>query len=71
MPCGMAPGDVEEFPLPVDPLKPWVLAAVHLGHQPGLQPHAAGWRGGSGSRLVHGKGVCMRKPEGEHQQICS
>ena len=26
VPCGMAPGNVEEFPFPIDPLKPWVLA---------------------------------------------
>lgn len=45
VPCGMAPGDIEEFLFPIDPLKPWVLAAVHLGHQPGLQPHTARWWG--------------------------
>lgn len=45
VPCSMAPGDIEEFLFPVDPLEPWVLAAVHLGHQPGLQPHTAGWCG--------------------------
>ena len=61
----MAPRDVEEFPLPIDPLKPWVLAAVHLGHQPGLESHTAGWRGGPGGRLVHGKGICRSKPEGD------
>lgn len=63
VPSGVAPRDGEEFPFAIDPLKPWVLAAVHLGHQPGLQPHAAGRRG-SGGRLVHGKGVCGTKPEG-------
>lgn len=67
MPGGMAPGDVEEFPFPVDPLKSWVLATVHLGHQPGLQPHPAGWRGSPRGWLVHGKGVCRRKQEGAQQ----
>lgn len=57
----MAPGDAEEFPLPIDPLQPWVLAAVHLGHEPGLQSHAAGRRGCPGGRLVHGKGVCGQR----------
>lgn len=70
MPGGMAPRDVEEFPFPVDPLKPWVLAAVHLGHQPGLQPHPAGWWGSPRGWLVHGRGVCRRKQEGA-QQISS
>lgn len=64
VPCGMAPGDVEEFPFAIDPSEPWVLATVHLGHQPGLQPHTAGWRGDPEGRLVHGKGVCRRKTEG-------
>lgn len=54
VPCGVSPGDVEEFPFTIDPLKPWVLAAVHLGHQPGLQPHTAGRREGTWGRLVHG-----------------
>lgn len=54
VPRGMSPGDVEEFPFAIDPLEPWVLAAVHLGHQPGLQPHTAGRREGSWGRLVHG-----------------
>lgn len=61
MPCGVAPGDIEEFPFPIDPLKSWVLAAVHLGHQPGLQPHTAGWWGNPRGWLVHGKGLCRRK----------
>lgn len=61
MPRGVAPRDAEEFPFPVDPLQPWVLAAVHLSHQPRLESHAAGRRGGPGGRLVHGKGVCGRK----------
>lgn len=61
VPRGMAPGDAEEFPFPIDPLQPWVLAAVHLSHQPRLQSHPAGRRGGPGGRLVHGKGVCGRK----------
>lgn len=64
VPSGMAPGDGEEFPFAIDPLEPWVLAAVHLGHQPGLQPYAAGRRGDPQGRLVHGKGVCRRKTEG-------
>lgn len=54
VPRGMSPGDVEEFPFAIDPLEPWVLAAVHLGHQPGLQPHTAGRREGTWGRLVHG-----------------
>lgn len=64
MPRGMAPGDIEAFLFPIDPLKPRVLAAVHLGHQPGLQPYAAGRRKGSGGRLVHGKAVCQREQRG-------
>lgn len=61
VPGGMTPGDVEEFPFPVDPLQPWVLATVHLGHQPGLESHAAGWLGSPGGRLVHGQGDCRAK----------
>lgn len=64
VPSGMAPGDGEEFPFTIDPSEPWVLATVHLGHQPGLQPHTAGWRGDPEGRLVHGKGFCRRKTEG-------
>lgn len=67
MPCGMAPGDIEEFPFPIDPLKSWVLAAVHLGHQPGLQPHTAWWWGNPRGWLVHGKGLCRRKQSGVQQ----
>lgn len=70
VPCSMAPRDIEEFSFPIDPLKPWILTAVHLGHQPGLQPHTAGWRGSPRGRLVHGKGLCRRK-EGITQQIHS
>lgn len=61
VPRGMAPGDVKQFLFPVDPLKPWVLAAVDLGHQPGLQPHAPGRKQGGGGRLVHGTGVWQRE----------
>ena len=61
VPRGVAPGDVKQFLFPIDPLKPWVLAAVDLGHQPGLQPHAAGRKQGSGGWLVHGTGVCRRE----------
>lgn len=59
--CSMAPGDVERLPFPVDPLEPWVLATVHLGYQPRLQPHTAGWWETSWGWLVHGKELCRRK----------
>lgn len=36
---GMLPGDLEASDLTVQPHQTRVVATVHLGHKPGLQPH--------------------------------
>lgn len=45
MPCGMFPGNLEPFGVPVEPDKPRIQPTIHLGHQPGLQPNSAGVEG--------------------------
>lgn len=68
VPGGVAPGDVETLPLNVYPMETWVMAAVHLGNQPGLQANAAGV-GAHGdindcrNLTCKKRGKAVRKPE--------